>query len=1200
MILQPGPEGEDLWITNVYNYNDNFGVDNELLRVGGWADSYYSLLQFDLTSDSLPASVTSATLRLYNAATGGTTTSMDLYQVNTAWEETYGWYDYPLSVSLISFIAQPANFAWLEIDLTAQVNQWLANPESNHGIQLRPRSTANNWNEFVSSDAIGDLAGFRPQLVLEFSRDLDAVPGDTSTPFTLGIGQTRVGTIDQNDLSGDFIDRDYYRVTLTGGEQYTFSANADISTTDTLDEVFIRLRDASGNILGSDTYAEGSAASFAFDVPGTGAQTYYLAVSAGGDGAWWDNTGSYTVSLTHSGVAEPVNYTPTAQGHSRTAEAGTEIPLTNLLSNSDFLFSYSDLNGLSDIVSFAVQDRTPGGGYLTFNGQQMASNQVYERPIDQIDQWAFVVGASGSDQIGFNAIDQADDFNSTAVATVTAQPAPEDPPRSAEDLFGDAKLTALAEFALAAYADRPNLLNELDGNGWSFLNFDGKPYYSYFDPDEPTKGVAQAIVAESEDSDSLVIAFAGTATHGWEKLADWVSNVVGSFGGLSAHYSLFQPLLAALNLSSEEAAYSNIYVTGHSLGAAMAQAFKMAHPELNVEAVGFANPGYNWFASPSSPLDNMINITIQSDPIALARSHPLLSVRGDDHLIAHHWLTDDNRQLHSMELYLQVAKHLDETGQTNNIFKSSTDSVERDSEIQTTLENYGGKWYVGKPEGAFTSADFSLTGTSSSRGPSEIWSTSVSEHANSTPASPYSVLSFHSAAYLDAEIEVSADGEHLVVSDGLGAEYLAALGFKALSLVAGGPAPFVVKLGALAGTHILNKTVYFTGGAGDDVLDGIEADKRIVADGGGGDDVLTSGSSNDLLAGGPGNDALNGGAGIDTALLNVLSTAATWERSGGGWTVTSADGIDTIINIERLQFLDLAVSLAAPASDLTGDGASDILWLEMSSQFLGFYGMDGSTVAGWGSIGIGAAGWTLVGKGDFTGDGTTDLLWQSDTGDVGLYEMSGGTVASWISVNSGTSGWSVVGTGDYNGDATNDVLWQNDGSFFVGLYEMDGGVATWANIGTAPGWTIIGSGDFTGDGTDDILWQEDSSGFVGFYEMSDSAVAAWGSIGVGAAGWNMVGIGHFNGDGTDDILWQSDTGDVGFYQMDGGAVAAWVGVNSGTSGWSVAAIGDYNGDGTDDILWQEDASDFVGLYEMHDGVATWVNIGSSAPGWEIV
>src|SRR5207248_7967257 len=109
----------------------------------------------------------------------------------------------------------------------------------------------------------------------------DTVSENTSTSATLSVGGSVSGTIDQNDLSGDATDRDYYRVTLTGGHRYTLSANASVSTSDTLDQVFIRLRDASGNELSPDRFAEGATPSFSYDAPGSGSTTYYLAISAG-------------------------------------------------------------------------------------------------------------------------------------------------------------------------------------------------------------------------------------------------------------------------------------------------------------------------------------------------------------------------------------------------------------------------------------------------------------------------------------------------------------------------------------------------------------------------------------------------------------------------------------------------------------------------------------------------------------------------------------------------------------------------------------------------------------------------------------------------------------------------------------------------------------------------------------------------------
>src|ERR1051325_4850490 len=98
----------------------------------------------------------------------------------------------------------------------------------------------------------------------------DTVPENTPTSATLAVGGSTSGTIDQNDLSGDTVDADFYRVTLTGGHRYTFSANANVSTSDTLDSVFIRLRDSGGGVLSPDKTGEGATPSFTFDAPGSG------------------------------------------------------------------------------------------------------------------------------------------------------------------------------------------------------------------------------------------------------------------------------------------------------------------------------------------------------------------------------------------------------------------------------------------------------------------------------------------------------------------------------------------------------------------------------------------------------------------------------------------------------------------------------------------------------------------------------------------------------------------------------------------------------------------------------------------------------------------------------------------------------------------------------------------------------------------
>lgn len=81
-------------------------------------------------------------------------------------------------------------------------------------------------------------------------------------------------------------------------------------------------------------------------------------------------------------------------------------------------------------------------------------------------------------------------------------------------------------------------------------------------------------------------------------------------------------------------------------------------------------------------------------------------------------------------------------------------------------------------------------------------------------------------------------------------------------------------------------------------------------------DILIGDAKDNTLEGGAGDDILDGGAGVDTAIFTGASTDYTWTKNANGtWTVKGLDGVDTLLNIEKLQFNDKTVTL--PSSDAT-------------------------------------------------------------------------------------------------------------------------------------------------------------------------------------------------------------------------------------------------------------------------------------------
>lgn len=166
-VLQPDPSaGVDVWITSVFSYGDDWGVDDEKLQVGGWADVYHTLLRFDIST--LPTNATSAIIELYPYSRGDQSTpvSMTLHRVTSSWDESVGWFARP-SATLVGTLSVPQPGTPYQIDVTSLYNAWKSGAVPNFGIELRPTANDNRFSVFRSSDYAADPLK-RPRLIVRY------------------------------------------------------------------------------------------------------------------------------------------------------------------------------------------------------------------------------------------------------------------------------------------------------------------------------------------------------------------------------------------------------------------------------------------------------------------------------------------------------------------------------------------------------------------------------------------------------------------------------------------------------------------------------------------------------------------------------------------------------------------------------------------------------------------------------------------------------------------------------------------------------------------------------------------------------------------------------------------------------------------------------------------------------------------------
>ena len=182
IVLQPGPtQAKDIWTTSVYSYTPagggpGGGLDDEELVVGGWGDSYHSLLQFDLRG--MPPSARLAKLELFCFKSRGTSTvGMLLDRIAEPWDwrtrgsgadrERLWWADRPRAIRWRLSVLPPCRLGtWNEIDITDLYNAWQSGTYENYGLQLRPARNDNRWNEFYSSKYLANPS-LRPRLIVQ-------------------------------------------------------------------------------------------------------------------------------------------------------------------------------------------------------------------------------------------------------------------------------------------------------------------------------------------------------------------------------------------------------------------------------------------------------------------------------------------------------------------------------------------------------------------------------------------------------------------------------------------------------------------------------------------------------------------------------------------------------------------------------------------------------------------------------------------------------------------------------------------------------------------------------------------------------------------------------------------------------------------------------------------------------------------------
>ncbi|MGN6312912.1 MAG: reprolysin-like metallopeptidase [Rhodanobacteraceae bacterium] len=258
--------------------------------------------------------------------------------------------------------------------------------------------------------------------------------------------------------------------------------------------------------------------------------------------------------------------------------------------------------------------------------------------------------------------------------------------------------------------------------------------------------------------------------------------------------------------------------------------------------------------------------------------------------------------------------------------------------------------------------------------------------------------------------------------------------------------------------------------------------------------------------------------------------------------------------------------------DVNGDGKADMIVYNTTSGNLGWWIMNGTSVASYHQQ-TGPAGFRVATIGDFNGDGKIDVLWTNSSHGL-LMWLSTGSGFTQQKASGYPADWSVVGAGDVNGDKKADLLLYNRTNGRLGWWLMSGPTILSAHQQSGPvGYSVAGTGDFNGDGKTDLIWTNASHHL--WMWLSTGTAFAQQQAPAYPADWKLVATGDVDGDGHADLLYYNQSSHrIGWWAMNGASVNAYF-QQPVPIGFHLAGAGDFNGDGNADVTLMDSSNNVI-------------------------
>lgn len=291
-------------------------------------------------------------------------------------------------------------------------------------------------------------------------------------------------------------------------------------------------------------------------------------------------------------------------------------------------------------------------------------------------------------------------------------------------------------------------------------------------------------------------------------------------------------------------------------------------------------------------------------------------------------------------------------------------------------------------------------------------------------------------------------------------------------------------------------------------------------------------------------------------------------RAGGNWWVANSNGTDAFTNQLWSSWDPNAGWQDVNVADVDGDGDSDVVGRTSSGQWwVGRNTGSSFNTEFWGYWV--PSGWQDVQVADVDGDGDDDIVGRDSGGSWWVARSNGSSGftnelwGGWVE----SAGWVNVMVADLDGDGDDDIIGQsNNGQWWAARSTGSSFTTQYWGYWVPSGWQDVQVTDVDGDGDDDVVGRDSGgSWWVGRSNGTNFVNELWGGW-VESAGWVNVMVTDLDGDGNGDIIGQSNNGQWWAARSTGSSFQTqywgyWV-----PSGWQDVQVIDVDQDGNADVV----------------------------------